>query len=249
MSRAPLLNRIPVLRTVRPFPEPVQWTVVTGMLSPSPWVLPESVLRQAFGPIWNGPQWYAVHRAGGTLLLEADGYFSWCRTNRWLAQDAGEWPADARSWLQHYVWTNPPGVPDGWARIALTTGGWIRDRHGRYLAVQSPGRSDWTGSAGGGITPEDGWGPEAPARSWRREVREELGIDLQDVRLLGVVADARTDCWSWLFAGVWEGDWATEPWRRAEDGPLEVLRATWLDREAQPPTLSPAAAWAWNHLP
>lgn len=232
-------------RVVRAFPVPRRWSVVSGALACAPGTLSEATLRSAFGNIWNGRQWYAVARTDETLTVEADDYYAWCRTNRWLAQSDATWPAVVRDWLTQYVWTDPPQVPDAVARIALTTGGWIRDRQSRYLAVQAPGRPDWTGSAGGGITPDDGWGPAVPEQAWRREAQEELGIRLERVRPLGVVADPRTDCWCWLFEGVWAGDWDNRPWQGAADGALEVRRVAVLDADAAPPSLSPVAAWAW----
>ena len=238
----------PSLRCVRPFPAPAQWQVVQSVLARPAWDLTDTLLQTTFGSIWDGPQWYAVQRTDDTMTVEAGSYYAWCRTNRWLTQPAGQWPADLRDWINSYVWTNPPRVPDAVARIALTTGGWIRDRHGRYLAVQAPGRLDWTGSAGGGITPEDGWGPTVPEQAWRREVWEELGLSLAQTQPLGVVADPRTDCWCWLFAGAWDGDWDTHPWCQAVDGALEIHRVALLDGTTSPPPLSPVAAWAWAAL-
>ena len=235
---------------VRPFAPPATWQVVTGQLMRPPWRLSSAAWRGLTQAVWDGSQWYAVARTADRLTVEAGGYFAWCQTNRALvgAQNVSNWPPAAQFWLRHYAWTDPPQVPSPLARIALTTGGWVRDRFGRYLAVQAPGRADWTGSAGGGITPEDGYGPAVPERAWRREVHEELGIDLETVQSLGTVADPRTDAWCWLFMGTWDGDWAAEPWHQAVDSVLEVHRVTLITWQSSPPPLSPVAAWGWQQL-
>lgn len=122
---------------VRPFAPPATWQVVTGQLMHPPWRLSSAAWCGLTQAVWDGSQWYAVARTADRLTVEAGGYFAWCQTNRALigAQDVSNWPPAAQFWLRHYAWTDPPQVPSPLARIALTTGGWIRDRFGRYLAV------------------------------------------------------------------------------------------------------------------
>ncbi len=107
------------LRRVRPFSVPAQWQVVQGVLAPDPGDLADTLLHTTFGPIWDGPQWYAVQRTDAMMTVEAGSYYAWCRTNRWLTQPEGQWPADLCDWLNRYVWTDPPRVPD-----AVDASGW-----------------------------------------------------------------------------------------------------------------------------
>lgn len=98
--------------------------------------------------------------------------------------------------------------------MKVVAAAWVEVRDGRLLAVRARGRDRWFVPGG---KPEPG---EDPADTVVREVREELGLELQPgtLRLLGVVTTpahgypAGTEVHLHCFAGAAEG----EPLARAE---------------------------------
>lgn len=73
-----------------------------------------------------------------------------------------------------------PSIPAGMPRKRLAAGALIRDEAGRILMVQPTYRTGW--DVPGGVVDEN----EAPLDGCRRELREELGVDLPVGRLLVV---------------------------------------------------------------
>ena len=197
---------------VRPLTLPSRWTVQPSQWPGVPWTLTARQRTALYGHVWNDRQWFVQEVTPTQVVLEAGHYFDWLLTNRLLTKPWDTLPRAAQAWVQTYPWSDPPTILPT-SRIALATSGLICDRAGRWLFVQPPNRTGWFASAGGGMTPEDGFGPDVPQRAWIREVREELGIAVTNVMPLRAVAS---------------------PWHDAQEPLSESLSlvAAWLWRTA-----------------
>jgi 8-oxo-dGTP pyrophosphatase MutT (NUDIX family) len=104
----------------------------------------------------------------------------------------------------------------------------VLSREDRVLLVRHTyGRDDWD-LPGGAMK-----SGEAPAHAARREIREELGVTIDDWRSLGVItgrADYRHDTLHCFQASLGEHQLIL-------DG-AEIERAGWFERPALPPNLS-----------
>jgi ADP-ribose pyrophosphatase YjhB (NUDIX family) len=127
------------------------------------------------------------------------------------------------------------GVPKGWrrwgvllteSRFTVTAGAVVADEQGRVLLLEHAFRagSGW-GIPGGFINPE-----EQPEEALRRELREEVGLELESLDLAFVRTLKTVNQVEVIFRGRARG--------RPEPRSREVTAAEWFPPDALPPGLS-----------
>ncbi len=134
---------------------------------------------------------------------------------------AGLWRRAPRGVRRFGVWLTQ-------ARFAVTAGAVVTDDAGRVLLLKHAfrGGSGW-GVPGGFV--EAG---EQPEEAIRRELREEAGLEVEDVRIVLVRTFRRPRQIEVLFSAR-----APRPERASPDR-TEVTRAEWFAPDALPPELS-----------
>jgi ADP-ribose pyrophosphatase YjhB (NUDIX family) len=123
-------------------------------------------------------------------------------------------------------WLRRRAARVGQNRFTVTVGAFIFDDHGRILLLDHVFR------------PDDGWGvpggfmsnTEQPDAALRRELREEIGIELTDVQLLFIRTLPKTRQVEIYFRAAANG--------RPEPHSFEIKSADWFCLTDLPPTLS-----------